>query len=440
MGDNEEHEEPPKKLIEIKQNLVPSTFLKPSDYVGFSKLPYQVYRKSVQNGFQFNLMILGESGLGKSSLINTMFWADVMQKKVEKDEQWSIERTSVNMEEGDVRLKLNILTLDGFGDNIDNSQCWKPVRDYLEEQYAYYLTHETRINRLGLQTPDTRVHALLYFISPVGHGLKPLDLETMKILQESVNIIPVIGKADTLTGAEQKTFKNNVRRQLKEHGIKIFDFKQRKYDEDEEDDDLDDAPPFAVVSSNTLTTLSDGRVVRGREYPWGTVNIENKEHCDFTSLQSLLWAYNTQDLIDATHELHYENYRCKKLLGDTKKQKLISLPDRETEMLGHKKKLEKDEVEMNNVFHKKVETKLQRLKDTEAKIHQNLIDEMKDLEKQREELKELQEKFLKEKKVWKSHLSASAEQLSKISQSQSSINLDIPKNWGFITLKRNKKK
>jgi len=189
-----------------------------------------------------------------------------------------------------------------------------------------------------------------------------------------------------------------------------------------------------------LTTLSDGRIVRGREYPWGTVNIENKEHCDFTSLQSLLWAYNTQDLIDATHELHYENYRCKKLLGDSKKQKLISLPDRETEMLGHKKKLEKDEVEMNNVFHKKVETKLQRLKDTEAKIQQNLIDEMKDLEKQREELKELQEKFLKEKKVWKSHLSASAEQLSKISQSQSSINLDIPKNWGFITLKRNKKK
>ena len=64
-----------------------------------------------------------------------------------------------------------------------------------------------------------------------------------------------------------------VRRQLREHGIKIFDFKQSK---NEEDDDPDDSPPFAVVSSNTLTTLEDGRVVRGREYPWGTVNIENK--------------------------------------------------------------------------------------------------------------------------------------------------------------------
>ena len=71
------------------------------------------------------------------------------------------------------------------------------------------------------------------------------------------------------------------------------------------------------------------------------------------------------------------------------------------EMLGHKKKLANDEIEMNNVFHKKVETKQQRLKDTETKIHQNLIEEMKELERQKEELRELQEKFLKEKKVLK---------------------------------------
>ena len=71
------------------------------------------------------------------------------------------------------------------------------------------------------------------------------------------------------------------------------------------------------------------------------------------------------------------------------------------EMIGHKKKLENDEIEMNNVFHKKVETKQQRLKDTETKIHQNLIEEMKELERQKEELRELQEKFMKEKKVLK---------------------------------------
>ena len=41
-----------------------------------------------------------------------------------------------------------------------------------------------------------------------------------------------------------------------------------------EDDDI--APPFAVVGSNVAITNSEGKVVRGREYPWGIVDIENK--------------------------------------------------------------------------------------------------------------------------------------------------------------------
>lgn len=62
-------------------------------YVGFANLPNQVHRKSVRKGFQFTAMVvgslsrlfpflshfhtilssIGESGLGKSTLINTLF-------------------------------------------------------------------------------------------------------------------------------------------------------------------------------------------------------------------------------------------------------------------------------------------------------------------------------------------------------------------------------
>ncbi|EEB96945.1 hypothetical protein MPER_03831, partial [Moniliophthora perniciosa FA553] len=42
-------------------------------YVGFSTLANQVHRKSVRKGFQFTAMVVGESGLGKSTLINTLF-------------------------------------------------------------------------------------------------------------------------------------------------------------------------------------------------------------------------------------------------------------------------------------------------------------------------------------------------------------------------------
>ena len=56
-----------------------------------------------------------------------------------------------------------------------------------------------------------------------------------------------------------------VRAQLKEHSILLYDV-----------GGAEDQPPYAVVSSNTLTSLEDGRRVRGREYPWGTLNIEDK--------------------------------------------------------------------------------------------------------------------------------------------------------------------
>merc|ERR1712168_1172733 len=42
-------------------------------FIGFANLPNQVHRKSVKKGFEFTLMVVGESGLGKSTLINSLF-------------------------------------------------------------------------------------------------------------------------------------------------------------------------------------------------------------------------------------------------------------------------------------------------------------------------------------------------------------------------------
>ena len=101
---------------------------------------------------------------------------------------------------------------------------------------------------------------------------------------------------------------------MAENGIQLYNFDKVKHGE-AGGSEADDQPPFAVVAANTLTSLEDGRVVRGREYPWGCVNIEDKDHCDFSSLQSLLWAYNTQDLIETTHLHHYEKFRFERLRG-----------------------------------------------------------------------------------------------------------------------------
>ena len=81
--------------------------------------------------------------------------------------------------------------------------------------------------------------------------------------------------------------------------------------------------------------------------------------------------------------------------------KIVSLPEREEERKEHNKKLARDEQEMNDVFNRKVEAKLDKIKETETALNRNMIEEMKSLEREKEKLIELKVKFLKEKKVLK---------------------------------------
>ena len=79
--------------------------------------------------------------------------------------------------------------------------------------------------------------------------------------------------------------------------------------------------PFAVVGSNMIIDV-DGKKARGRKYPWGAVNIENLEHCDFVPLRNMLIRTHLMDLKDVTNFIHYENYRCRKLAGITGTEKV----------------------------------------------------------------------------------------------------------------------
>ena len=51
-----------------------------------------------------------------------------------------------------------------------------------------------------------------------------------------------------------------------------------------------------MVGSNVLVEDEEGRMVRGRRYPWGTVNIEDEDHCDFTRLRSFILSGHMQVL------------------------------------------------------------------------------------------------------------------------------------------------
>ena len=63
-------------------------------------------------------------------------------------------------------------------------------------------------------------------------------------------------------------------KQISANQISIFPFPEEE--ENQIADPLMSKLPFAVVGSNVIVTNQDGERVRGRRYPWGTVNIENE--------------------------------------------------------------------------------------------------------------------------------------------------------------------
>ena len=154
--------------------------------------------------------------------------------------------------------------------------------------------------------------------------MKPLDIEFMKQLHDKVNIIPVLAKADTMTPEEVQMFKQTVMDQIQSAKIKIYEFPDVTDVEEAEKTEnrkMKERVPFAVVGSNTIIDV-DGKKSRGRKYPWGVVDIENLDHCDFVPLRNMLIRTHLMDLKDVTNFIHYENYRCRKLAGITGTEKV----------------------------------------------------------------------------------------------------------------------
>ncbi|XP_047184332.1 neuronal-specific septin-3-like isoform X3 [Scophthalmus maximus] len=297
----------------------PSSPVVDFSYVGIDAILEQMRRKAMKQGFELNIMVVGQSGLGKSTLMNTLFKSKVSRKSVLVTAQEKIPKTieiksiSHDIEEKGVRMKLAVIDTPGFGDQINNENCWQPIMKFINDQYEAYLQEEININRKK-RIPDSRVHCCIYFIPPTGHCLRPLDVEFMRRLSKVVNIVPVIAKADTLTLEERDFFKKKIREELQSNGIDVYP--QKEFDEDAEDtminEKIREMIPFAVVGSDQEYQVN-GRRLLGRKTKWGTIEVENIAHCEFAYLRDLLIRTHMQNIKDITSSIHYEMYRVRRL-------------------------------------------------------------------------------------------------------------------------------
>jgi cell division control protein 11 len=283
-------------------------------------------RKTLKKGIQFTVMVVGQSGTGRSTFINSLCGQQVVDTSstiplptddsTERDFKLREEQVELEDNEG-VKISLSIIDTPGFGDSLDNSASFNIITDYVKHQYDEVLLEESRVRR-NPRFKDSRVHAVIYFINPTGHGLKEIDVEILKRLSGLVNVIPVISKADSLTREELTLNKRLILEDMKHYGVEYYYF---PYDLENDDNETVDTNsylrsliPFSVIGSNQVFEV-EGELIRGRKYPWGFINIEDHELSDFVILRNLLLISHLQDLKDYTHEILYEKYRTEALSG-----------------------------------------------------------------------------------------------------------------------------
>ncbi|KAH2760824.1 hypothetical protein KXW10_000754 [Aspergillus fumigatus] len=348
-------------------------------------------KKNVKKGIQFCLMVCGASGTGRTTFVNTLCGKKVLESKDADD------AASAHIEEG-VRIKpVTVeLELDDEGTRIsltiacrNQFRIFGEIVGYLERQYDDILAEESRIKR-NPRFRDNRVHVLLYFIAPTGHGLRELDIELMKRLSPRVNVIPVIGKADSLTPAELAESKKLIMEDIEHYRIPVYNF---PYDIEEDDEDtveenaeLRGLMPFAIVGSEDFVEI-DGRKVRARQYPWGVVEVENPRHSDFLAIRSALLHSHLADLKEITHDFLYENYRTEKLSKSV-----------DGAAAGHDSSMNPEDLASQSVRLKEEQLRREeeKLREIELKVQREIAEKRQELLARESQLREIEARMARE--------------------------------------------
>lgn len=266
----------------------------------FSEIPEQIRERSHKEGFVFNLLVVGRRGLGCSTLVNSLFSANL----VPKDRSERINTTINEIIEGEIKLTISVTTY--HGEDFDN------VIQYVEDLNQEYFENEQGLNIPFL---DRRIHCCLY-LTP-SDKMTSKEISGVQELSNKVNLIPIITKADMFTVEELKQHRDKVNSIFCESEVKFYDYGEKDKEQF----------PMAIIASETIFE-DNGFRIRGRKYPWGVIDIENKKFSDFKKLQRILIGERFIDLIYETDKVFYSASRkmlMKKESSTASKQRLTKI-------------------------------------------------------------------------------------------------------------------
>lgn len=361
-------------------------------------------RKTTKKLINFSIMIVGESGSGRSTLINSLCGGNsivptsLTATQDPYTRKLTLRHENVELEDNEGhKISLNIIDTPNFANGLDCDDDFRVVVDFIRHQYDEVLLEESRVKR-NPRFKDGRIHVLMYMINATGHGLSEIDVKFLKHISGLVNVIPIIAKADALTPEEMKLNKELILEDLNNYGINYYKFNEYEYEQDYIDDEivaynkyLNLLIPFAVIGANTYRETNDEedllklRVLNPAHSK--PINIELPEFNDFTILKNVLLITHLNEFKDLTHDVIYENYRTEALSG---KQFQYNTEEKDYTT--------SNDAPGSDYLAKEEQIKLEeeRLRKFEERVHQDLVNKRKELLERESELKEIEKRLLAE--------------------------------------------
>ncbi|OIR58085.1 MAG: CDC/Septin GTPase family protein [Amphiamblys sp. WSBS2006] len=258
--------------------------------VGVGNIPNQIHELAGRTGIEFNVMCLGDKKVGKKMFLKTIFGVDVCGE--ECDERCGdIKRWEHVIVENGFHLKLGVAV-------TSNIRETESVSGYIEKEMKQYLKGYTD-QRAEMAAKDGRVHLFFYFFSVHRRRLSEKALKLLEKIGKMTNLIVVVPKGDILTENEKKRLFRDIRGQLTERSIRLYEntFQQ---------------PVFSVSGEKEHQVAGHERsrseIVHGRKYSWGTVDSRDPNLYSFESLRDVLIRKETYGLIQSAQKKQTEMY------------------------------------------------------------------------------------------------------------------------------------
>ncbi|KGQ85213.1 hypothetical protein MEO_04140 [Candida albicans P94015] len=318
------------------------------------------HKKKLKKGINFNLLVVGVNDLGKKTFINTLINQPYYQinqpipntshssiagtsnsefsENSSNNNEFSIETNSFECCPRSIPIKLKISVTNNFGFNVHNDSHGDTLLSFIENKHRAILHEELKISR-NPNLQDNRLHLGLYFINANVKGLSKFDISMMTKICHRINLLPIIAKRDGLTDIELIQCKHAINRDISENKIQIFNFLSKSNDDAGADADADHhykrdgdieeymtlsakeynylselnkSIPFAIIGSNSIVGDPQNEIVRNTK--WGSIQIEDKNICDFKILKNIIFETHLQEFKDVTVEKIYEKFRVEQLI------------------------------------------------------------------------------------------------------------------------------